>query len=92
MDLNKLKITNIGEAERKILLQALDLLKLNKKGEFKELQCYYCAERLDYRTCGIMPPLKRGEFGRITCSSPLCISEYLTDYEESNPSTTPSKG
>ena len=60
-------------------------VKINKKGEFEDLQCYYCAETLDYRTCGIMPPIKRGEFGRITCSSPLCISEYIRDFEESNP-------
>ena len=86
MELDKLKITNIGEAERKLLLQAIGF-KLNKKGEFDNFQCYYCGEKIDYRTCGIMPPLKRGEFGRMTCSSPLCIAEYLTDYEESNPST-----
>ena len=49
MELDKLKITNIGEAERKLLLQAIGF-KLNKKGEFDNFQCYYCGEKIDYRT------------------------------------------
>ena len=30
-----------------------------------------------------MPPLKRGEKGRITCNNPICILKYLDEYERS---------
>ena len=73
MDTEKLKFETLGEKERKLLLSALEI-------PMNNMQCFYCAEKIDYRTCGIMPPLSRGEIGRITCSSPLCICEYLDDY------------
>jgi len=73
----KLKFMSLGEKERELLLTVLEF-------NPKNLQCYYCAEKVSYKTCGIMPPIKRGEFGRITCDSPLCITEYLEDLEENS--------
>ncbi len=76
MKIDDLDFSELGNKERKLLLTALEI-------PLDNLQCYYCADNVDYKICGIMPPLKRGEIGRITCSSPLCISEYLMEYEES---------
>jgi len=69
-----MEFSTLGKEERKLFLKAI-------KVPTQNMQCYYCAERVDYRTCGIMPPLERGERARITCSSPLCICEYLEDVE-----------
>ncbi|MBA7503777.1 hypothetical protein ES706_02398 [subsurface metagenome] len=71
----KIEFQSLGTEERKLLLKALNI-------PLKNMQCYYCAEKVDYRTCGIMPPINRGEIGRITCGSPLCICEYLEDLEK----------
>ena len=79
MNIDKLKFEKLGEKKRKILLTALNF-NLNK------LRCKYCKEKVDYKTCGIMPPLRKGTLGIITCNSPLCISEYLDEYQEFKPS------
>lgn len=60
--------------ERKLLLSALDI-------GMKNIQCFYCGNKTNYKICGIMPPLKKGEKGRITCDNPCCILEYLEDLE-----------
>lgn len=70
----ELQFQKLDSKERKLLLISLGI-------PLKDMRCYYCNCKVDYKTCGIMPPLKKGEIGRITCNSPLCISEYL---EESN--------
>lgn len=72
----EIEFQTLGHEERKLLLKALDI-------SLDNMQCYYCAEKVDYKTCGIMPPINRGETARITCSSPLCFCEYLEDLEKS---------
>lgn len=77
MDIDNLEFSKLGEKERKLLLTALDF-------NPNKLECKYCKEKVDYKKCGIMPPLKKGTLGIITCDSPLCITEYLDEYQESN--------
>lgn len=79
MDIDKLKFEKLGEEERKLLLTALGF-------NPDKLECEYCKEKVEYKTCGIMPPLKKRKLGVITCNSPLCIAEYLDEYEEVRPS------
>jgi len=67
LDIEKLK-----PQARKLLLLALDI-------DIHKMRCFYCNQRTSYKICGIMPPLKRGEKGRITCDSPICVLEYLED-------------
>ena len=71
-----IKIQTLGAKERKLLLKALDL-------SLDNMQCYYCEEKVDYKTCGIMPAIAHGETARIICDSPLCVCEYLEDLENS---------
>ncbi len=71
-----MEIQKLGEKERKLLLIALDY-------DVNDLLCYYCGKSVDYKDCSIMPPInKKEETARITCDSPLCITEYLEDLEE----------
>lgn len=72
---DELKVQTLGTKERKLLLKALDI-------SLDNMQCYYCAEKVNYKTCGIMPPIKRRETARIICDSPLCVCEYLEYLEE----------
>ena len=69
-----MEFETLGEEERKLLLEALDVKTDN-------LKCKYCNENVEVKSCGIMPPLKDGEVV-ITCNSPLCIMTYLVDLEE----------
>ena len=75
MDIDKLKFEKLGEKERKLLLTALDF-------NPNKLKCKYCKKKVDYKICGIMPPLKKGAFGIITCDNLLCISHYLDEYHD----------
>jgi len=67
-----IKFEELKPQERKLLLSALDI-------DLRKMRCCYCGEKVSYKVCGIMPPLKRGEKGKITCDSPICILEYLQD-------------
>jgi len=70
-----IEFMKLNPEQRKVLLIALDI-------DINNLKCKYCNEELDYKNCGIMSPLKKGELAVIICSSPLCVSEYLNDFEE----------
>lgn len=71
-----MKFETLGKEERKLLLSALDINTDN-------LSCHYCKEKVQYDTCGIMPPLDdKKKLAIITCSSPLCIISYLEDEKE----------
>jgi hypothetical protein len=71
-----MEFQTLGEKERVILLTALDY-------DINNLLCFYCGEDVNYKDCCIMPPInKEDENARITCNSPLCVTEYLEDLEE----------
>ena len=75
MKIQKLLFKKLGIKERKILLTALNF-NINK------LHCFYCKNKVNYKNCCIMPKIKKDKFARITCVNPLCISNYINDYEE----------
>lgn len=74
-DFEKVKIEKLPSKARRLLFKALEI-------NINNLRCYYCQEKLDYKTCGIMPPLNKKEKARITCDSPICIVEYIEDFEK----------
>ena len=71
----EIKFETLGIPERRVLLTVLGY-KLNK------LKCQFCNEKVKYETCGIMPATDKRRLATITCSSPMCISEYLIKMEE----------
>jgi len=77
MDINKIRFESLGEPERKLLLTAL-------KFDLNKLECYYCKEKVSYKDCCILPPISNpiNLHATITCSSPLCVSQYLDDIED----------
>lgn len=75
MNLDKLKFDKLDKKERKILLTALDLNPL-------KLKCRYCKKRIGYKKCGIMPSSILSVNAVITCESPLCIAEYIDEYQD----------
>jgi len=70
-----MKIEQLGEKERKILLEALEF-------SINQFKCKYCNEKIEYESCCIMQPVKGDKNATLTCNSPLCVSEYFEDYEE----------
>lgn len=70
-----MEFETLGEEERKLLMQALDI-------DTSNLKCKYCDEKVEVKSCGIMPPLVKDEATVITCDSPLCITTYLVDLEK----------
>ena len=79
-----MEFKTLGEEERKLLLNAIDF-------DINNLICKYCGEKTNYKDCSILPPIHIEEFGRITCSSPLCLSEYLEDIEKQKKLNTTNK-
>ena len=69
-----MEFQSLGEKERKLLLKALDM-------DFKNLKCQFCDEKVKYDECMIAPPTDTKELATITCTSPLCVSTYLTKLE-----------
>lgn len=65
----------LGIKERELLLKCLDK-------DINNLKCCFCGEKLSYKNCCIMPPIRKNGNCTITCSSPLCISLYLNKLEE----------
>lgn len=81
----ELKFEKLGKKERALLLLALDIDKDN-------LKCQFCNKKVVYDECCIMPAIETKQLATITCSSPLCISTYLTaaeDEEEKEEKTCP---
>jgi len=73
-----MKFETLGENERILLLKALDM-------DINNLKCEYCKDKVNYFDCGIMPSKKgSNKDAIITCDSPLCITTYLEEVEESD--------
>jgi hypothetical protein len=70
-----MRFFEIAPEERTLLLKALDIDRDN-------LRCQHCGEYVDYRKCGIMPPIETKEQATILCTCVLCLSWYLTTIEE----------
>lgn len=75
MNVKDLEFRSLSTAGRKLLLTALNI-------SLKNMKCKYCGEKVDYDNCCILPALKKKPLATITCDSPLCLSEYLEDYEK----------
>ena len=84
MKFDKVKIEKLRKEERKLLLKALGI-------PIEDLHCCYCNTKVSYESCCIMPSLNDMEKARIVCDSPLCVSNYLSDFEEDTDSQSNSK-
>ena len=71
----ELKFETLGEPERKILLTALEF-------DINKLNCFYCEEKIDYKTCGIFPSLCHELNALLLCESILCLHRYIEEAEE----------
>lgn len=80
-----LQFQTLEPTARSLLLQALDI-------DVENLTCFYCAEKVSYKTCGIMPAIKPKEKARIICSSPLCVVRYIDDWETAPHPSRPKEG
>ena len=67
--MDKPEFLELGEKERKILLEALNI-------DIHHMKCEYCQKPLDYKTCSIMPGNDKKVI--IICNSSMCMSEYIT--------------
>lgn len=73
-----LEFHTIGIEEKKLLLTALGY-------KTKNLTCMMCKKRIPFAKVGIMPPLKSMVSpALIICDCPLCMAEYLTEFESEN--------
>jgi len=61
---------------KRLLFQALDL---PTEGN----TCHYCKEQVSFEKVSLMPSLDES-LGWVLCDSPLCISTYLTEEEDSH--------
>ena len=46
-----------------------------------KVRCHYCKEKIEDNLCGIFPPINSHTI-IILCNSPMCIIEYLEEYEK----------
>ena len=69
-----MKFETLGQNERKLLLIALDF-------HYDNLECQSCKEKVNYKSCCIMPPVDTKKEATILCNSHLCIEWYLTEIE-----------
>lgn len=70
---DSIEFLTLGGSERKLLLEALDV-------DVTKLKCAYCNKELDYKNCTILQPVDDKGNTRIVCSSPMCMIEYIEDY------------
>jgi hypothetical protein len=71
-----MEFLKINNEERKLLLDVLGY-----KGKIK---CHYCGAAVNYKKCGIMPYLIKGNKKKhttILCDSALCMTEYIGNLE-----------
>ncbi len=64
------KIEELGEKERKLLLEALGF-------DLSNLKCQVCGEDINHEFCSIMPSALTYKKATLLCDSPLCLTEYL---------------
>ncbi len=68
--MEKLKIEELGEKERKLFLEALGF-------DLENLKCQVCGKKIDYKNCCILPSIMTSLKATLLCDSPVCLIEYL---------------
>lgn len=65
-----MKIEELGEKERALLLKALNF-------DLDNLKCQVCGEKLDYKKCCIFPAVLTPLQATLTCDNVFCMISYL---------------